>query len=596
MPANPSWVIGLRDGEGPRHSSTTELTTWLQEQPKVAVDTETAGLTWDAEVRTVQFGNATEGFCVMVASAEAKQFVVDTLMAYPGGLIMHNAPFDIRRLHQVGMNPSYLWPRTENTDVMARVLSPNETSYKLKWLSKVWMEDETASAEAELNERKRKHNLKSKKATVKWDFATVPLWVQAPYAIKDTFLAFRLYELVASELSPAEWQVVQREYLAAEAVAEVSYKGLRLDIQYAEELYDWWTAVMEDEEKWFAEQLRPYAYTEKDGKRIGVEPNPLSLDQQRRYLLDKGWRPTKFTAKTKEPQLDKSVLIDLAPDYEFVRRLMEYKRMGKWRSAYVENSLTEAANDGRVHATYKSIGAKTGRMSCANPPLQQLPKGGGGEVRRLYIASPGNLICSVDYSQIEMRLAGHFSKDPYLIQAYAEERDIYQEMADFVGCTRPQAKIVSLAALYGSKGKSIAKALGVTQRESVTYVDKFWEWTPTLSKWSKAVEHNARAHRPTVSMWGRRLAPHVPYAAGNAIIQGTAAEVMKDGILRMAESGLLEYVVGIVHDEVVLDVPEADAWPITNKVASVLEDRRFAIPLTTEASVYGRSWGDGYTD
>jgi len=395
----------------------------------------------------------------------------------------------------------------------------------------------------------------------------------------DTLLTARLYEYCKRHLTAKDWKVVQREYEAAQAVALVSDKGMRLDIPYAEDLEYRWSRKMVEEERWFLDTH-------------GID-NPNADAQIAEALMNQGWVPTKFTKKAKKPQLDAEVKAGLYM-YDVIQHLNEYKRIGKWKSAYVENCLEEAAGDGRVHALYKSLGAKTGRMSCSQPPLQQLPKGGGGEVRRLFIASEGNVISSVDYSQIEMRIAGHFANDPYLIRAYAEGRDIYQEMADFIGCTRDQAKVVCLAALYGSKGKSIAVKLREDVPTAMQYVAKFWEWLPTTSRWSMSVTNQSK--RGVESRWGRRLVPHAPYAAGNAIIQGTAAEVMKDAILRLAETGYLQYVVAIVHDEVVLDVPEGEAESITNKVASIMEDHTFRIPLIAEPKVYGRSWGDGYSD
>jgi len=571
-------IVLARDEGRVRVCSPEEFLSWLRAQKDtVAVDTETSGLEWEATVRLVQFGSWFAGYAISVTEEPGRELVQQALRQYPGQLIFHNAPFDIRRLDQIGVDPDYIWPRAKNTHVMSHVYDPAAPSHKLKDLGRVWLGDDGA-AQRELKERIRKHNLKSKKASIKWDWGTVPRLVLAPYGIEDTVLTHNLHDYLMERLTSKELSVCAREYEVAEAVAQVSYKGMQLDVEYARGLQTTWGARLDELSTWFTDH--------------GVE-NPNANRQIAAHLIGQGWVPHAFTPSG-EVKLDKPVLKSLADDYPLVANLLEHKRITKWKAAYVDNCLDQMDSTGRVHAGYNSLGARTGRMSCSNPPLQQLPKGGGGEVRRLFIASPGNLICSVDYSAIEMRLAGHFADDPVIKHQYANDIDVYEEMAQAIGCTRPQAKIASLAALYGSRGKSIARALGVSPGEAVAIVNNFWDQYPALSRWAMAMTHKARGNNHVESRWGRRLAPHAPYAAGNAVIQGTAAEVMKDGILRLAEHGLLRHVVAIVHDEVVLDVPEAQAQEVTDEVSSVLEDRTFSIPLLAEGAVYGRSWGDGY--
>ncbi len=576
-------VLKLAEGDTKVHlAPQQEFLLWLCSPPKreaIAVDTETTGLEWEADVRLVQFGDQNGGFAISVKEQVGRDLVIEALMKFEGRLIFHNASFDIRRLHQIGVDPDYLWPRADNTHVMSHVLDPSAPSHRLKDLGRTWLKSDAAEAEKLHKKLKKKH---------KWDWATEPRLVLAPYGIADTMLTHQLHEFCEQRLTTTEFDVCQREYEVAQAVAEVSYKGMQLDVEYALDLQATWGRQLTNYRIGFESMLAPVCGPKE-------KPNPNSVRQWSRMLIAQGWEPRQFT-KTNEVQLDKVVLLGLADKYTVVRDLMEYKRLAKWKSAYVDNCLSEMDSDGRVHAGYNSLGARTGRMSCSNPPLQQLPKGGGGEVRRLFIASPGNLICSVDYAAIEMRLAGHFASDPTITAQYAAGIDVYQEMADAIGCTRPQAKIASLAALYGSKGKSIARALGVSPAAAVGIVTEFWSQYPALSRWAVSMTNKARSGNHVVSKWGRRLAPHRPYAAGNAVIQGTAAEVMKEGILRLAENGLLHYVVAIVHDEVVLDIPEAIAEATTQRVAEVLEDSSFSIPLLAEASVYGRSWGSGYSE
>lgn len=559
------------DGERARVADPGLFLAWLLEQKWVAVDTETAGFGWDDPVRLVQFGTHEEGWAVSTVHPGGRELVQRAVMEFPGGIVFHNRPFDIARLEMVGVDPDYIWPRSDDTDMTARMVDPGGKSNKLKYLGSRYLGADARDEQIELRKVQKKR---------KWTFANTPILVLTPYGIKDTKLTAGLHEYLDKRLPAQQREVMEKETEAAWAMYEVYRRGFRMDVEYAQQLDARWEKDLEMY-RWY---FQSYGVTNPNANR------QLTDALQERF----GWQPEHFT-KSGEVQLDKVVLRDLIEDeYEFAIRLKEYRRINKWRQAYVLNCLEQRDAEDRVHANYNPVGARTGRMSCSNPPLQQLPKGGGGEVRRLFIASEGNLITSVDYSAIEMRLAASFSEDPKLVATYQAGGDVYQEMADSLDISRSQAKIVCLAALYGSRGKSIAKAIGETEARAAQIVADFWRVYPVLSRWAKGVEHSARKSGVYSKVWGRRLVPERGYAAPNYTIQGTAAEVMKEGIFRLAEQQLLQYVVAVVHDEVVLDVPKDAAEQVTQQVSCVLEDRRFLIPLTTEGTVYGQSWADGY--
>lgn len=556
-------------------ASAAVLLDWVSEHPRdagLAVDTETSGLAWDADVRLVQFGSSETGFAVATHTAAGCALVCEVIAAYRGELIMHNAAFDAHRLEQVGVDvPNHVWHRVSDTHVLAHILNPDRLSFKLKQLARVELGDESTEAERALKRVMRKH---------KWTYATVPLPVLAPYGVTDTVLTHQLYTKFSELFSEVEWDVFSKEMDVRRLVGWVQWKGMHLDVPYANELLCWYDAALTIERDYFHDVH-------------GID-NLNANVQIGDALVRQGWKPKEFTEKTGAIKLDKKILEALVHEYPFVARLLEYKRLNKWRASYVVNCLNEVDERGYVHAAYNTLGAKTGRMSCSNPPLQQLPKGGGGEIRRLFIASEGNVIASCDYSAIEMRLAGSLSGEPRIIDAYAHDIDIYQQFADELNITRPQAKIFSLATLYGATAKRHSIVFGWKVGKARQVVRDFWAQYPQLRNWNDQLIAHARMGMPIYSMWGRKLRPHLPYAAPNAVVQGTAAEVMKDGILRLEGADLLQYVVAVVHDEVVLDVPAALAEDVAQRVSAVLECRSFTIPLLAEASVYGQSWGAGY--
>lgn len=602
-------LVYAPDSTGKARTRTVdEFRRWLRGIPKatgLAVDTETAGLGWSDAVRLVQFGTSDEGYAVRVDCAEGRALALEAFTLYAGILVFHNAPFDLHALERIGADWRELWPRVVDTYVLSHVYDP-ASEHGLDALNARWLGADNAGYKKAFRERMRKNG---------WTWGTVPLLALVPYGVSDTIATHQLYRVFFDLLSYNEWDVVTTELEVEQAVWGIERRGMRLDREYAVALDDRWGREIEALKAQMASYPlapRPCARCKGSGKTpkgtrdcslcagTGTESaafltNPNADAQIARALELEGWVPRVFTDKSNKPKLDQDVLETMAGEYELVDLLLEYKRLNKWREAYVRNCLEQVDEYDRVHAKYNSLGARTGRMSCSNPPLQQLPKGGGGEVRRLFVASPGNVVASVDYSAVEFRLAGALSGEPRIIDVYKGGGDWYQQVADDLGITRPEAKVFVLAITYGARGRRIARALNIKPAKGTRLVKEFWSRYPVLDAWLRKLEEQAEKGLMPESWWGRRLMPHAPYAAGNARIQGTAAEVMKAGLLRLRDAGLLDYVVGIVHDEVVLDVPESWADTITAKVAEVLsDDTTFACPLVAEGKVYGRSWGDGY--
>lgn len=600
----PAWVF---DGSG--HSVTHEaFWHWLTSlDDGVAIDTETAGVGWSDAVRLVQFADAAGGYAIDPAHPEGKQLVLDALAAVRGTITFHNAGFDISALARLGYDPYELWARAVDTYVMGHVDSPSNSEWlRLEVLAKRELGADSGDWKKDFRAQKRERG---------WDWATVPRLVLVPYGVSDAVNTARLRRVYEARETAVERDIVRVEMRVARLTWEVERHGMRLDPTYAKMLHKRWTADRAADLEWFATVPLEDATCGKckgtgttpagkrecstcGGERIlrnRLMDNPNADAQIASALIRQGWKPRTLTPKSGKPKLDSDILEALADKYEVAYRLIEYKRKGKWLSAYVQSCLSAADERGYVHASYNSLGARTSRMSCSSPPLQQLPKGGGGEIRRLFIASPGNVIASADYNAMEFRLAGAFSGDRRIIDVYEAGGDWYAQVANDLGITRPEAKVFVLAIMYGARARRIAAALSIPFRKAQGLVSGFWESYADLARWND--EQTAMAERgdPPRSYWGRTLSPHAPYAAGNAVIQGSAAEAMKEGLMRLEDADLLHYVCAIVHDEVVLDVPRADAEKVTAEVAATLSDlSTFACPLVAEGKVYGRSWGDGY--
>lgn len=313
------------------------------------------------------------------------------------------------------------------------------------------------------------------------------------------------------------------------------------------------------------------------------------------------------------------VLENLRNKHEIVDLILQYRQLSKLNSTYVEGLLKVVAEDGRVHSLFKQTETRTGRISSAEPNVQNIPVRTelGRNMRKFFVAEEGKVLLDADYSQIELRILAHMSGDKNMQEGFANGMDIHTSTAaqvfdmpaDMITSEmRRAAKAVNFGIVYGIGAFSLSKDIDVTVAEADRYIKNYLAKYPNVSRFMEKTVENAKAKGYAETMYGRRrtipelknsnknIQAFGKRAAMNAPIQGTAADIIKIAMIkvyrRLAAENLEARLILQVHDELIIEVSEKDA----ERAAAVLgEEMRGAaaldVPLTADVSK-GKTWYD----
>jgi len=559
---------------------------WLGERrPCLAVDTETTGLSWFDTTRLVQFGDGQGGWAVPLHSwrgvAEAGlQAVKD------GGhpVILHNSSYDLHKLENDGL-PIPAASQVEDTLILSRLKDPHLPAGLKALCARLYGREAVAGQEL-LSQRMREN---------KWTWATVPdtlpeYWA---YGVLDTCLTALAFEHLRP-LVPS--QAYEREMAVLSVMYGAERRGLRIDVPYTENLLAEWTQE--------ADELRSLLQAK------GIQ-NPGSSHQVTLHLRSAGWEPSEFTDKG-NVKLDKVVLNALREHYgDVAEPLIRYRRITDWCSTYLRPFLRERDDNDRVHANINTMGARTGRKSVTSPPLQTLPsKGSGGVIRNCILPyTDKEVIYSVDYAQMEPCITAHYSNDEALIAAICRGEDMYLYCAtvihgpDKAEELRPKYKVVLLSKLYGAGDEGIAAKLGVPVAEVTGLMNNLKARFPKLFLLMDSIEHQAKVRlavegRAYVTTSGGRQVvgdEDTLYALTNYLIQGSAADIMKDGIIAVACAGLSDNIMVPVHDEILFSFPKETAAAQAAIAQEAMQDLTgFKVPLRCDVTGPLSRWGEAY--
>jgi DNA polymerase-1 len=314
------------------------------------------------------------------------------------------------------------------------------------------------------------------------------------------------------------------------------------------------------------------------------------------------------------------VLEELAEDHPIARMVLDYRQLTKLKSTYVD-ALPAMINPatGRLHTTFYQAGTATGRLSSANPNLQNIPVRTelGRGIRAAFIAEPGHVLVTADYSQIELRLLAHFSRDPILVEAYRRGDDIHTLTASQVFGVPPlmvtpdhrrQAKVVNFGIVYGLSAFGLSQQLGIEPGEAKQFITNYFEKYKGVRAFIDRTLEEARRELKVKTLFGRvRPIPDInsknvnqrgfaERTAVNTPLQGTAADLIKIAMIRidaaLREQGLKSRMTLQVHDELVFEVPEDEVEIMQRLVREHMEKAHaLAVPLEVEMGV-GENWRD----
>ena len=352
----------------------------------------------------------------------------------------------------------------------------------------------------------------------------------------------------------------------------------------------------------------------------GGEFNINSTPQLRTVLFERLKLPVQKRTKT-GASTDVEVLEQLAGlGHEVPRLLIEYRELTKLKSTYIDALPGYIrADTGRVHTSFNQTGAATGRLSSSDPNLQNIPvrTKRGGEIRRAFVAPPGQLLLTADYSQIELRLLAHLSEDPSFVAAFQRGGDIHRQTAAVIfgvpeasvtGEMRARAKTINFATIYGQGALALSRQLGITLEQAKAFIKQYFERFAGVRAWLDRTIEEARQKGFVETLFGRRR--YIPElrdrnfsirafgerTATNSPLQGSAADLIKIAMIRihaaLEQADLRAKMVLQVHDELVFEIPESE-----RSVAGALVKREMEgvaslrVPLVVTIGA-GKNWID----
>jgi DNA polymerase-1 len=343
-----------------------------------------------------------------------------------------------------------------------------------------------------------------------------------------------------------------------------------------------------------------------------------SPKQIQEILFERQKLPVKKKTPSGQPSTDEDSLAELALDHPLPRLILEHRGLSKLKSTYTDK-LPKSINPstGRVHTTYSQTTAVTGRLSSNEPNLQNIPirTPAGRRIRECFIAPPGAKIVSADYSQIELRIMAHLSGDQNLRRAFAEGEDVHRATAaevfavplsDVDSEQRRVAKVINFGLIYGMSSFGVAQNLGIDRSTAQTYVERYFARFPGAKRYMDQTRALARERGYVETVYGRRLwlpelksgAPvrrqAAERAAINAPMQGTAADLIKLAMIAVQrfldERKLATKLIMQVHDELVLEVPQAELEEIKERIPQLMQSvATLEVPLVVELGV-GDNW------
>ncbi len=428
------------------------------------------------------------------------------------------------------------------------------------------------------------------------------------YACEDADITLRLYEVLSEALEKDELMEIAEtlEFPLMEVLAKMEMHGVLIDQEMLEE---------------FSKDLRDDLLELEQSiyEKAGTEFNINSPQQLGEVLFDKMGLPPGKKTKTGQYSTAESVLRKLATDYEMPDLILEYRALSKLKSTYVD-ALPKLINEktGRIHTDFNQNVAATGRLSSSNPNLQNIPirTERGREIRKAFVADEGYQLLSADYSQVELRVIASIAGDENMIEAFKNDEDIHSRTAkeifdldsldDVTADHRRRAKEVNFGIPYGVSAYGLANRLGISNGEGKEMIDQYFDRFPGILRYINETKEFAKEHGYVKTLMGRRR--YIPqinsgnwnrrsFAERTAInmpIQGTAADIIKQAMIDIQkyieENELQTKMLLQVHDELIFEVPDAEADTVPEQLKKLMETAyELSCPLKVDMGL-AKNW------
>ena len=592
--------MALPDGIQVYYVSTVQealdMVKWVVDNPDnrevLAYDLETTGLDArdeNAAIRLAQIGDHLTAWAVPWHLWRGA--FMQALDAWTGPLTGHNTSFDNRWLMlHAGWNPPF--HRLHDTMIMAQVCEPDLPA-GLKPLGDRHIDRSASVGQDVLKEAFKAQN---------WGWDTVPVDFETYwfYGGLDTILTAHLWLHYRADLKYPEAYALEMN--ARRVISAMEDNGVRIDIRYCEEKLKELKDYVDTSKQWAIENWQT---------NISSTPQVVDLFQNRL-----GQTITKQT-KSGAPSVDKDQMaLFSASDDPTVSSIANFilgiKDADKKANSYFKNFLA-FQKDGILHTSFKTMQARTGRMSSTKPALQTISKK-DTMLRDAFLPHEGQVLLSCDYSQVELRLMCHFSGDPDLAKAFrtADDTggDFFVEMGKAIykdeafhkkDPRRNLIKTFMYAYLYGAGLAKMAKSAEVSESEMRVFVDTLAETYPGIPEFQRKVikmgesRERAEGQGYVITPFGRRIPCDQGQARTlvNYLLQGHAAEILKDAIVKMDAAGLTPYLLLPIHDEVIASVPPEEYEEVSKAIGDIMTIRgKYAVDIIAEPEGPFDRWGD----
>ena len=588
-----------------------QLENWVTQINKsslLALDTETTGLNYmDAKLVGISLSvKSGEAAYIPLGHQEEEQLEVDVVLkklkpvleSKKIKIVGQNIKFDRNILSRYGIN---LTSFENDTMLMSYVLNSTATRHNLDALAQYYLKYKTTTFEDVAG-----------KGVKQVTFDLVPMDQAVHYASEDADITYRLYKELKSRLAKEPVLNTLLEEIEIPLIPVLS------DMEQAGTLVN--ERVLKAQSKNFSERitkLETEAYELAD-----QEFNLGSPKQLQEIFFEKLKYPVLQKTPGGQPSTAENVLQQLSEDYELPKIILEHRTLSKLKSTYTDKLPSQISpNTGRIHTSFNQTGTSTGRLSSSDPNLQNIPikTEDGRRIRQAFEAPSGYQLISADYSQIELRVIAHLSKDEGLLKAFKEGQDIHSSTASEVFGVglkevepdqRRSAKAINFGLIYGISAFGLSKQLGINRNLAAEYMDIYFSRYPDVRKYMNQIKSEAKKIGYVETLYGRRL--YLPeISTGNAIrrqaaervainapVQGTAADIMKKAMLSVSDSlkklKIDAKLILQVHDELVVESQEKD----TEKVTKILTDSmsmaaKLSVPLEVEIGI-GKNWDQAH--
>ncbi len=590
--------------------SLKELIKKASKAKTIALDTETTGLDYmDTELVGISLSyQAGEAYYIPLNHDDdsVDQLALDIVLkelrplleSSSNKIIGQNIKFDKNVLAKYGVDIASI---KNDTMMMSYVLDASATRHNLDALSSYYLNYKTSTFEDVAG-----------KGVKQITFDKVPIEAATNYAAEDADITLRLYE----ELNPRlEGEASlnklndEIEIPLIEVLSEMEQNGAILN-----------SKILNSQSKDLEGRIKKLE--EKAYQIAGEEFNLGSTKQLREIFFEKlKYRIIKKTPGG-QPSTDEKVLAELAEEYELPKVLLEHRTLSKLKSTYTDKLPNQVSQStGKVHTSFHQAVTTTGRLSSSDPNLQNIPirTEDGRRIRQAFEPSKGNKFISADYSQIELRVMAHMSKDEGLLEAFREGQDVHSKTAsevfdvgikDVTSDLRRNAKAINFGLIYGISAFGLGKQLGISRNLAAEYMAMYFEKYPDVKKYMESTKEFASQKGYVETLFGRRLylrdinatnamrRQASERAAINAPVQGTAADIMKIAMINMhkaiktqkSEAKLILQ----VHDELILDTPKDEIDKIVSLVTeSMMGAANLDVPLEIDIGI-GDNWDQAH--